>query len=103
MTSLPRRLCGIAMLTGLIALNASHAGAGNFAPNIATRTSNQAYNQSVNVIAGRQTNAGYGATGHAAPPARYPGEHSRPHHYDPNTQFDGLGNVSAAGGLKPPK
>jgi hypothetical protein len=98
MTSLPHRLCGTVLLTGLIALTASHAGAGNFAPNTASRISNQSHNQSIDAVKGRDPNAGYGGGGHAAPPA-YGGSygHSRPHHFDPNTQFDGIGSASAAG------
>jgi hypothetical protein len=99
MTSLPRRVCCIAMLSGLIAFTASQAGAGNVAPNMAARSSNQSHNQSIDAVSVRQTNAGYGSGGHAAPPA-YGGEYgrkSRPHHFDPNTQFDGIGSASAAG------
>jgi hypothetical protein len=105
MTSLPRRLCGAATLAGLIALTASDAGAGSFTPNTASRVSNQSHNQSIDAVKGRDTNAGYGRGGHAAPPA-YGGNygHSRPHHFDPNTQFDGIGSASAAGTVsKPPK
>ena len=98
MTSLPRRLCGIAMLSGLIALAGSQADAGNFSSHTAARTSNQHYVPSVNPGAIRQTNVGYGAGG--APPAAYGGSYGRghrPHHFDPNTQFDGVGTSSANG------
>src|SRR4051812_7525554 len=97
MTSLPRRLCGTAMLASLIALTASHARAGSFAPNSAGRISSQSHNQSIDAVKVRDSNAGYGG-GHAAPPAYGGGSgHSRPHHFDANTQFDGIGSASAAG------
>ena len=98
MTNLPRRLSGTAMLAALIGLTASQAGAGSFAPNTSSRIANQSHNQSIDAVKGRDPNAGYGRGGHAAPPAYGDNYgHSRPHHYDPKTQFDGIGNVSAAG------
>ena len=93
------RLACLVFLSGLTAFAGTAAEAANIGVNLTVRTQNAPQT----VYAGvRNSHVGYGI-GSAAPGPSYGGvgyQHRGTHVYDPNHQFDGMGDSSANTKLK---
>ena len=99
MTSPLFRPATLALLIGLAAAGGSAAQAASFGVNLNIRTGAQNFPQTV-YVGGRSPNVGYGTS--TTPPPYAGGRlggSPRVHEFNPETQFDGTGDVSVHGKL----
>ena len=90
MSSFVPRPVSLALVLGLITLSVSAAEARSFGVNLGTRAATQGLPQTVHV-GGHRPHSG----SVVAPPSPALDRRHRPHLYDPNTQFGGMGTSSA--------